>query len=104
VRGATDQRHVIAWMVNELNSLIVLLSVVAAIWFFPDSLHAQEAKADPPNLNSILDSLERTAEQNPALSRPHEVTRAYKVFQDDDPKPISNVMTQIWFTTPDENS
>jgi hypothetical protein len=31
-------------------------------------LHAQEA-ATQPKLNSILDSLERTWEQNPALSR-----------------------------------
>jgi hypothetical protein len=101
VRGATEQRHVIAWMVDKRDSLIVLLSLVATIWFFPDSLHAQEAKADPPNLNLILDSLERTAEQNPALSRPHEVTREYKVFEGDDPKPISDGMTQISFTPPD---
>ena len=83
-------------MVYKRDSLIVLLSLVAATWFFPDSLHGQEAKADPPNLNSILDSLERTAEENPALSRPHEVTREYKVFEGDDPKPISDVRTQIW--------
>ena len=101
MRGATEQRHVIAWMVDKRESLIVLLSLVAAAWFFPDSLHAQEATVDPPNLNWILDSLERTGEQNPALSRPHEVTREYKVFAGDDPKPISDVMTQIWFTPPD---
>ena len=101
MRGATEQRHVISWMVYKRDSLIVLLSLVAATWFFPDSLHGQEAKADPPNLNSILDSLERTAEENPALSRPHEVTREYKVFEGDDPKPISDVRTQIWFTPPD---
>jgi len=101
VRGATLQRQVIAWMIDKRDSLIVLLFLVAAIWFFPDSLHAQEAKAAPPNLNSILDSLERTAEQNPALSRPHEVTREYKVFEGDNPKPMSDVMTQIKFTPPD---
>jgi hypothetical protein len=101
VRGATEQRHVIAWIVDKWDSLIVLLSVVATTWVFPYSLHAQGARVAPPNLNSILDSLERTTEQNPALSRPHEVTREYKVFQGDDPKPISDVMTQIWFTPPD---
>src|ERR1700739_2378183 len=74
-------------MVYKRDSLIVLLSLVAATWVFPDSLHGQEEKADPPNLNSILDSLERTAEENPALSRPHEVTREYKVFEGDDPEP-----------------
>jgi hypothetical protein len=101
VRRATDQRHVSAWMVDKRDRVIVVLSLGAAVWFFPDLLHAQEAKADPPNLNSILDSLERTEEQNPALYRPHEVTREYKVFEDDDPEPISDDMTQIWFTPPD---
>jgi hypothetical protein len=88
-------------MVDKRNSLVVLLSLVAASWVFPHSLHAQEAKVAPPNLNSILDSLERTEEQNRALSRPHEVTREYKVFQSDDPKPISDIKTQIRFTPPD---
>jgi hypothetical protein len=88
-------------MVDKGDSLIVLLSLVVTTWFFPHSLHAQEVKVAPPNLNSILDSLERTEEQNPALSRPHEVMREYKVFQGDDPKPISDVTTQISFTPPD---
>jgi hypothetical protein len=92
VRRAAEQGRVIAWVVNKRDSLIVLLSLVAPIWVFPHSLRAQEAKEAPPNLNSILDSLERTEEQNPALSRPHTVTREYKVFQGDDPKPISDVM------------
>jgi hypothetical protein len=90
-----------AWMVDTRKSFIVLLSLVATPWVFPSSLRAQEAKVVPPNLNSILDSLERTGEQNPALSRPHEVTREYKVFHGDDPKPISDVTTQITFTPPD---
>ena len=93
--------HVIAWMVDKRNGLIVWLSLVVMTWVFPHSLQAQETKVAPPNLNSILDSLERTEEQNPALSRPHKVTREYKVFQGDDPKPISDVTTQISFTPPD---
>jgi hypothetical protein len=88
-------------MVDKRNSLIVWLSLVAMTWVFPHSLHAQEAKVAPQNLNSILDSLERTEGENPALSRPHKVTREYKVFQGDDPKPISDVTTQISFTPPD---
>ena len=45
--------------------------------------------------------MERTGEQNPALSRPHELTREYKIFHGDDPKPVSDVTTQIIFTPPD---
>jgi hypothetical protein len=93
--------HVIPWIVNKRASLIVLLSLVATPSVFPYSLHAQETKVAPPNLNSILDSLERTGEQNPALAEPHEVMREYKVFHGDDPKPISDVTTQITFTPPD---
>ncbi|MGA7622999.1 MAG: hypothetical protein WB630_13470 [Candidatus Acidiferrales bacterium] len=88
-------------MVDKRDSLIVLLCVVVTTWFFPHSLRAQEEKVASPNLSSILDSLERTEEQNPALSCPHEVTREYKVFQGDDPKPISDVTTQIGFAPPD---
>ncbi len=101
MRGATERGRVIAWMVDKRKSLIVLLPLVVTPWVFPSSLRAQEAKVAPPNLNSILDSLERTGEQNPALSRLHEVTREYKVFHGDDPKPISDVTTQIIFTPPD---
>jgi hypothetical protein len=82
-------------------SLIVLLSLVAAEWAIPYSLHGQEAKVTPPNLNSILDSMERIGDQNPALSRPYEVTREYKVFHADEPKPISDVTAQISFSPPD---
>jgi hypothetical protein len=87
-------------MVDKRNSLIVRFSLVATTCFLSYSLYGQEAKVAPPNLNSILDSLERTEEQNPALSRSHNVTREYKVFQGDDPKPISDVTTQISFTPP----
>lgn len=100
MRRGTEHWRVIGWMA-ENRYCLVLLSLVATAWAIPYSLHAQEEKAAPPNLNSILDSLERTGEQNLALSRPYEVTREYKVFQADDPKPISDVMTQIWFTPPD---
>jgi hypothetical protein len=101
VRRATERGRVIAWILYRPDILIVLLSLVTPTWAFPYSMHAQEAKVAAPNLNSILDSLERTEERNPALSRPHNVTREYKVFQDDDPNPISDVMTQISFAPPD---
>jgi len=74
---------------------------VATAWVFSYSLNVEELKTRPPNLDLILDSLERTEGQNPALSRPYEVTRQYKVFRADDPKPASEVTAQISFTPPD---
>jgi hypothetical protein len=75
---------------------------VATAWVvFSYSLNVEELKASPPNLDLILDSLERTERQNPALSRPYEVTRQYKVFRANDPKPASEVTAQISFTPPD---
>jgi hypothetical protein len=85
---------------RQARQALVLISLVATTGVFPYSLHPQEAKVASLNLNSILDSLERTGEQNPALSRPYEVTREYKVFRSDDPKPMSDVTAQISFTPP----
>src|ERR1700746_4151466 len=90
-----------AWSAAKGFRLCFFVSVVAAtvVFFYP--LHAQEAEANPPSLDLILDSLERTAEQNPALSRPYEVTREYKVFRENDPTPVSDIMAQISFTPPE---
>jgi hypothetical protein len=85
---------------RQARQALGLISLVATTGVFPYSLHPQEAKVASLNLNSILDSLERTGEQNPALSRPYEVTREYKVFRSDDPKPMSDVTAQISFTPP----
>ncbi|MGA8223550.1 MAG: hypothetical protein WB780_18015 [Candidatus Acidiferrales bacterium] len=79
----------------------VLVLLVATAWAIPYSVHAQEAKVAPPTLSSILDSLERIEEQNQTLSRPYEVTREYKVFHADEPKPISDVTAQISYSPPD---
>jgi hypothetical protein len=88
-----------AWTIEKRYGLIVLFSLMATVWVFPYLSHAQEAVTQP-ELNSILDSLERTGEQNPALSRHYEVTREYKVFRSDDPNPMSDVTAQVSFTPP----
>jgi hypothetical protein len=93
--------RVTAWTTPKRYHPIVLLAPVATAWVFFYSLDAQELKASPPKLDLILDSLERTEEQNPALSRPYEVTRQYKVFRAGDPKPVSEITAQIGFTPPD---
>ncbi len=46
------------------------IALLATAWVFSYSLNAQELKASPPNLDLILDSLERTEEQNPASLGP----------------------------------
>jgi hypothetical protein len=97
----TCATHVITWMVDKRASRIVRLSLIVPLWVCPFSLRAQGAQLAPPNLNSVLDSLERTGAQNPALSQPHELRREYKVFHGEDPKPMSDVTTQITFTPPD---
>ena len=55
----------------------------------------------PPDLNLILQRMEDAQLQDPALSRPYELTREYKVFHGDDEQPTSQVMAQINFTPPD---
>jgi hypothetical protein len=97
---STAQGHKIGWMMGKRYGLIVLRSLMATACVFPYLLHVQDA-ATQPTLNSILDSLERTGEQNPALSRHYDVTREYKAFRRNDPKPISDVTAQVSFTPPD---
>ncbi len=54
-----------------------------------------------PNLNLILQRMEDAQLQDPAQSRPYELTREYKVFHGDDKQPTSQVMAQINFIPPD---
>lgn len=58
-------------------------------------------KTTAPNVEAILQSMEREQQQNPAQFRPYEVTRKYKVFRANDKRPISENTTQISFTPPD---
>jgi len=79
---------------------VVSLALLATVWAFPYSLEAQQTEASVPNLDSILENLERTEEQNTALSRPYEVARQYILFRGDDRKPYSETTAQISFTPP----
>jgi hypothetical protein len=65
---------------------------------------AAEAKASPPNLNLILQSLERVEQENPARFRPHEISREYKGFRADDKRPTCEVTAQVSFTPPDRKT
>ncbi len=90
-----------AWKAPKRFSLVVLVSVIATILLVTYSLHAQEAEANRPSLDVILDSMEQTEEQNPARSQPYEVTREYQVFRENDPVPVSDITAQISFTPPE---
>jgi hypothetical protein len=79
-----------------LNCLGILLSV-ALTAALAHPLPAQEN----PDLNSILDSLERMEAQDPAFTRAHDVTREYKLFRNDDPTPTTDVTAQVHFMPPD---
>jgi hypothetical protein len=79
---------------------IVRLALLTTVWAFSYSLNAQELKTSAPNLDLILDNLERAEEQNAALSRPYEVARQYILFRRADRKPYSEVTAQINFTPP----
>jgi hypothetical protein len=72
---------------------IVLLATLASSSKVPSS--AAEIKS--PDLDLILQHLEEVQHQDPAQSRPYEVTREYKVFRGYDKQPTSEVMAQINF-------
>src|SRR5690348_1486919 len=79
---------------------LAVLSMVATAVVWSQS-QAPVIETTAPDLNAILQSMERVEQQNPAQLRPYEVTRKYKVFRADDKQPISEITTQISFTPPD---
>lgn len=77
--------------------VLVCLATLASSLQVP--LSTAEVKS--PDLNLILQRLEDVQHQDPARSRPYEVTREYKVFRGDDKQPTSEVMARINFVPPD---
>lgn len=78
---------------------VAILLVAATATSLPQSPPVIETIA--PDLDALLQSIERTQQQNLAESRPYEVARRYKVFRTRDKKPVSEVTAQIRFTPPD---
>jgi hypothetical protein len=58
------------------------------------------AQIESPDLDLILQHLEDAQHQDPAQSRPYEITREYKVFRGNEKQPTSEVMAQINFVPP----
>ena len=82
------------------RGLIVFLLLATATSFSQPQSPRVEPRTVPPDLNLILQSVERVEQLNLARSRPYEVTRQYKVFRADDKQPTADVTAQISFTPP----
>ena len=80
-----------------------VLGVIAVLTVVVACLIARSSTTDnikSLDLNLILQRLEEAQHQDPAQSRPYEVTREYKVFRGDEKQPTSEVMAQINFVPP----
>jgi hypothetical protein len=77
---------------------VVVFMATLASW---SQMPSSTPEIESPDLNLILPRLEEVQHQDPAQSRPYEVTREYKVFRGDDKQPTSEVMAQINFVPPD---
>jgi hypothetical protein len=82
--------------------LMILLSIATTASLSQSPV--SEPKTTPPDLNLILQTLERVEQQNPARSRPYEVTRQYNAFRADDKQPTAEVTAQISFTPPNRKT
>jgi len=78
-------------------SALVLLATLASWPQVPSST----AEIKSPDLSLILQRLEDIQHRDPALSRPYEVIREYKVLRGYNTKPTSEVTAQINFVPPD---
>jgi len=77
--------------------VLALLATLAPSSQVPSST----AEIKSPDLSLILQRLEDVQHQDPAQSRPYEVTREYKVFRGNNKQPSSEVVAQINFVPPD---
>src|SRR5579864_1569451 len=78
-----------------------LLSIVFLATLAASSQASPVAEIKFPDLDLVLQRVEEVQHQDPAQSRPYEVTREYKVFRGYDKQPTSEVIAQIKFVPPD---
>jgi hypothetical protein len=74
--------------------------VLLAALSLSSQVTSSTAETKSPDLDLILQRMEDAQHQNPAQSRPYQVTREYKVFAGSDTHPTSDVMAQIDFVPP----
>jgi outer membrane lipoprotein-sorting protein len=93
-----------AWkhrIMKQVWLAVLLVAASVAAW---SQSPAPVIETAAPDLDATLQSVERTQQQNPAQSRPYELTRKYKVFHADDKQPVSEVTAQVSFTPPDKKT
>ena len=84
---------------KQIRLTVLLLLAPIASFSQSDSPIVKPQTASP-DLNLILQGLERTEQEDPARSRPYQVTRKYKVFAADSKEPAAEITAQISFTPP----
>jgi hypothetical protein len=82
-----------------LSGLVLLATLASS-----SQVTSSTAEAKSSDLNLILQRLEDIQHQDPAQSRPYEVTREYKVFRGADKQSTSEIMAQIDFVPPDKKT
>jgi hypothetical protein len=88
---------------QQIRFIVLLLLAASASFSKPPATQAQ-ADLRSPDLNLILQTMERVEQQNPARSRPYELTRQYKAFRGDDKTPTAEITAEIDFTPPDKKT
>jgi hypothetical protein len=94
----------LVWSGMQQIRLIVLLLLVTIASFSQPLAPPAEANLTSPDLDLIVPTLERVGQQNPARSRPYELTRRYKAFRADDKKPTAEITAQVNFTPPNRKT
>ncbi|MGB7547743.1 MAG: hypothetical protein WBM14_08335 [Terracidiphilus sp.] len=79
-----------------LSGLVLLATLTSS-----SQAISSTAEIKSPDLDLILQRIEDVQHQDPAESRPYEVTREYKVFRGYDKQPVSEVIAEIDFVPPD---
>jgi hypothetical protein len=105
--GMTTQGREVQYQLRTRKVLrIVALVCLPCLIFLATLTSSSQVTASTteiksPDLTLILQRLEDIQHQDPAQSRPYELTREYKVFHGSDKKPTSEVTAQINFVPPD---
>jgi hypothetical protein len=90
---------------RKVPRIVALVRLPCLVFLATLALSSQVAPSTtdikPPDLTLILQRLEDIQHQDPAQSRPYELTREYKVFHGSDKNPTSEVVAQINFVPPD---